>query len=90
MRHDFFRIDGCCRHVVATLFEINDYQNDSEKKSCTSHACSWVRRSSQAENIGKPIPVADLDTSVLPSNGYKCKIDHYYIRFDTFLLEIYN
>lgn len=65
-----FSIDGCCRHVVATLFEVNDYQNDFMKVSCTSQPCSWIRRPCQADHLGKAIPVAQLDTSVLQEEWY--------------------
>ncbi|XP_052820540.1 uncharacterized protein LOC128246395 [Mya arenaria] len=58
-------IDGCCRHVVATLFEVLDFVKDFKKTSCTSGPCMWVRRASQANQLGKPIPASQLETSIM-------------------------
>ena len=40
-------LDGCCRHVAATLFEIVEFQNDNNKSSVTSGKCAWVQRASK-------------------------------------------
>ena len=42
--HVCFSVDGCCRHVAATLFEIHDYQNDQLQSSVTSGSCIWMPR----------------------------------------------
>ncbi|XP_060585665.1 uncharacterized protein LOC132741496 [Ruditapes philippinarum] len=62
-------IDGSCRHVVATLFEVNDFLNDESKTTCTSKPCTWKRRACEADKLSQPIPAADLDTSVLSSSS---------------------
>ncbi|KAK7105282.1 hypothetical protein V1264_016686 [Littorina saxatilis] len=36
-------IDGCCRHVLATLYEVIDFRNDEHRESVTSGPCLWVR-----------------------------------------------
>ena len=41
-------MDGCCRHVAATLFEIMDFQQDHVISSVTSGKCSWIKRSKQS------------------------------------------
>ncbi|XP_052804931.1 uncharacterized protein LOC128234619 [Mya arenaria] len=58
-------IDGYCRHVVATLFEVLDFVQDFKKTSCTSGPCMWVRRASQADQLGKSIPASQLETSIM-------------------------
>ena len=58
-------MDGCCRHVIATLFEVLDFAQDASKKSCTSGPCQWVRRASEAAKLSQPFPATDLNTSVL-------------------------
>lgn len=62
--HVNFSIDGSCRHVVATLFEVLDFVDDYKKSSCTSVPCVWVRRASQLQQLGQPVTAADLETSV--------------------------
>lgn len=57
-------VDGSCRHVVATLFEVLDFVDDYKKSSCTSVPCVWVRRASQLQQLGQPVTAVDLDTSV--------------------------
>ena len=59
-----FSVDGSCRHVVATLFEVLDFVDDYKKSSCTSIPCVWVRRASQLQQLGQPVTAADLETSV--------------------------
>ena len=66
----FDSIDGCCRHVVATLFEVLDFVQDFKKTSCTSGPCMWVRRASQADQLGKPIPASQLETSIMVEPRY--------------------
>ncbi|KAL4235340.1 hypothetical protein ACF0H5_006975 [Mactra antiquata] len=62
-------LDGCCRNVVAVLFEVMDYSQDFEKTSCTSQQCVWIRRACEAQRLSKkPIPATDLDTSVLSTS----------------------
>ena len=38
------RIDGCCRHAAATLFEVMDFQADNNVASVTSGLCVWKQR----------------------------------------------
>ena len=40
-------MDGCCRHVVATLLELQDFQDDIQKKCVTSGICQWKSRQSK-------------------------------------------
>lgn len=58
-------MDGSCRHVIATLFEIIDYMQDFSKQSCTSNPCQWVKR--QTWSLDKPpsVPVVELCTSLV-------------------------
>ena len=62
-----YRIDGYCRHVVATLFEVLDFLHDEGKTTCTSKPCTWRRRACEADKLTQPIPATQLDTSVLSS-----------------------
>ena len=57
----FFRLDGGCRHVVATLFEMESFFNDKKKESVTSGPCLWVKRATKSS---EPVLVTDLDTSL--------------------------
>ena len=50
--------DGYCRHVVATIFELMDFIDDSKKKSVTSGKCQWIRRSAR---ISAPTPIENLE-----------------------------
>ena len=53
--------DGYCRHVVATIFELMDFIDDSKKKSVTSGKCQCFRRS--ARNSA-PTPIDNLEISL--------------------------
>ena len=54
-------MDGCCRHVATALFEILEFQNDTNNKSATSGPCQWVRKAKSTEIA---VPVAQLKTSL--------------------------
>ena len=62
----FYSIDGCCRHVAATLFEVQDFQDDRLKSSVTSGKCSWVKRSTA---ITEAVDATALQTSILKRNS---------------------
>ena len=51
----FPRMDGGCRHVVATLFEVMEFLNDQNKQSVTSGECLWIRRGN-CQTAEKAIP----------------------------------
>lgn len=55
-------MDGGCRHVVATLFDIVECLNDFGKDTVTSQPCAWNHRSSR-KNISKEVLVSDMDIS---------------------------
>ncbi|XP_070579172.1 uncharacterized protein [Ptychodera flava] len=57
-------VDGYCRHVVATLFEIMDYLQDGMRRSVTSGPCLWVRRPSQNDTVSDPQEVTSLQTNL--------------------------
>ncbi|XP_052215606.1 uncharacterized protein LOC127834067 [Dreissena polymorpha] len=63
-------IDGCCRHVVATLFEVLDFIENFKSTSCTSEPCLWVRRASQVDQLGKVISAVEMETSVTVNSRY--------------------
>lgn len=52
-------IDGGCRHVVTTLFEICDFLHDRNKASVTEGPCIRLRRASKTSEA---VLVTDLDT----------------------------
>ena len=55
-------IDGGCRHIAATLFEVMEFRNDSNQVSVTSQSCMWVRRGpKKTTNI---VLVTDLQTDI--------------------------
>ena len=53
-------MDGGCRHIVATLFEVCDFIHDRNRDSVTSGPCLWVKR---AATTSEPVLVTDLETS---------------------------
>ena len=61
------RADGCCRHVAATLFEIQRYQNDREQLSVTSGSCIWTPKAGPSTGavkaIGLKVGRDDMDDS---------------------------
>jgi hypothetical protein len=57
-----FSVDGACRHLVATLFEVIDFVQDSKKENVTSGYCKWVKRAKGNED---PILFTELETSYL-------------------------
>ena len=60
-----FRMDGTCRHVACTLFEVMDYISDKHKDSVTSGPCLRMRRNTKTT---QPVLVTELETSIsLPS-----------------------
>ena len=71
-----FRIDGACRHVLATLFEIMDYISDQSKDSVTSGPCLWVRRNVKSS---VPILITDLDTSITATTGTSRPLEDAYL-----------
>ena len=58
------RIDGCCRHVAASLFDIMEFQADNQVSSVTSGICCWKQRvvNQQSAVSAMELPSA-LDTS---------------------------
>ena len=56
-----FRIDGACRHVACTLFEVMDYISDKHKDSVTSGPCLWTRRNTKTT---QPVLVTELETNI--------------------------
>ena len=56
------RMDGFCRQIVALLFEIVDYRDDSNAKSVTSGPCLWKRRPKKINTDGTL--ATDIDISV--------------------------
>ncbi len=54
-------MDGSCRHVVATLFEIIDFREDQNAASVTSGPNLWVRR---ANDTDEAVLITDLETSL--------------------------
>lgn len=44
-------MDGCCRHVFATLLEILDFREDASSKSVTSGPCLWLKRAKTKEAV---------------------------------------
>lgn len=60
------RLDGYCRHVLATLYEVIDYRTDS-KTSVTSESCRWVRRATESSN---GVLLTDIQTDLVqrPAN----------------------
>lgn len=71
-------VDGSCRRVVATLFEVLDFVDDYKKSSCTSIPCVWVRRASQRQQLGQPVTAADLDTSVTSDQSAQTPMPLYF------------
>ena len=65
-----YRIDGGCRHVAATLFEIEDFQNDQLKSSVTSGKCLWVKKS---KTTTEPVMATGLNTSIINSDNHDKK-----------------
>ncbi|KAK7112307.1 hypothetical protein V1264_011779 [Littorina saxatilis] len=59
-------LDGYCRHVLATLYEVIDYRTDS-KTSVTSESCRWVRRATECSN---GVLLTDIQTDLVqrPAN----------------------
>ena len=55
-------MDGCCRHVIATVFEVINTSHDHAKSSVTSGPCLWVRRGQETEDT---LPVDHLETSIV-------------------------
>ena len=68
-------MDGCCRHVIATVFDIINTTQDHGKASVTSGPCLWVRRGTETEEA---IPVDCLETSVVTAQ------DTAYVHYDYF------
>ena len=60
-------IDGGCRHVAATLFDIMECLNDFSKSSTTSQTCMWNHRSS-GKIIGEDPSVDLMETSIRDSS----------------------
>ena len=58
-----FRMDGACRHIAATLFDIMEFLGDEQKKSVTSGECIWIRpcKVSKKEHA---VPIKDLKISI--------------------------
>ena len=54
-------MDGSCRHVVATLFEIMDFRNDQNVASVTSGPNQWIRRGTESYDAAL---ITDLETSL--------------------------
>lgn len=69
-----YRIDGCCRHVVATYFEALDFTQDEGKTTCTPELCKWKRRSCEADKLSQPIPATQLDTAVITASRYNIRV----------------
>lgn len=44
-------MDGCCRHVFATLLEILDFREDASSKSVTSGPSLWLKRAKTKEAV---------------------------------------
>ena len=63
-----FRIDGCCRHVAATLFEVLKFQQDYDVKSVTSGKCLWVARAKPASS-SEAVEVHNLQISIMPNDN---------------------
>ena len=54
-------MDECCKHMVATLFEVLDFTQDFHKNSCTSGPCQWIRRANEAAKLSKPILATEYE-----------------------------
>ena len=54
--------DGFCRHIVAVLFEVENYLNDRNCQSVTSSQCMWVKR---ANPNTCPVPVIEIETDIM-------------------------
>ena len=54
--------DGFCRHIVATLFELESFLNDRNNISATSNQCLWVKRAKHNTN---PVPAIEIETKVV-------------------------
>lgn len=51
-------MDGCCRHILASLYEVINFVEDKQV-SVTSGACQWVRRSNIDDNA---MLITDVET----------------------------
>ena len=63
----FSRMDGGCRHIVATLFEVMEFLNDQNKQSVTSGECLGIRRGN-CQAAEKAIPVKQLNIQEKDAN----------------------
>lgn len=63
----FSSIDGCCRHIAATLFEIIKFQEDNNLSSCTSSQCQWVKRGIPTTEA---VEITELQTSITRQERY--------------------
>ena len=54
------RVDGCCRHILAPLYEVIDFKEDQRKISVTSGPCLWMRRATADQNA---VLLTDIITS---------------------------
>ena len=64
-----FRIDGMCRHVVTTLFEVINYIDDKNKDSVTSVPCIWVRKSTKTSHwVGNTVNSHNFGTKTIGRN----------------------
>ena len=65
-------MDGGCRHVVATLFEVMEFLNDQNKQSVTSQECLWIKRGNRQADE-KAIPVTQLNIQGKDDNSVQQK-----------------
>ena len=68
-------MDGACRHIAATLFEVMEFLDDQHKRSVTSGECLWIRRGTALESHS--IPITDLKISSTPNEDPVSLRDQY-------------
>ena len=59
--------DGGCRHIVACLFEISQYEEEININSVTSGPCQWTKK--QRVNDDKPLVSSDLQITLHGSSN---------------------